>query len=293
MCGLVGMFSSSMLSRVELNALKELFMLTQLRGTDSTGMVTADLLYKREYNLEKCAGSFLDFTENCPDVLQALRANFVMGHCRYATKGSINSENAHPYAFKKILGMHNGTLTDRRFSPHYYELPKAIRGKHTDSYLFYRELNKVLEAGGKLDDVIKDMEYDSAYAMVYWNYMSTVSLFRNADRPLFIGVEKTNGTVVIASEERYINFISNSKLEFIITKVETDTLYEIDLKQIGGTETPWTTSGLTKQVKPTYTRFSTHWDDYDWDSETGRYVPIGATVASKKDLEDAGQGKLI
>lgn len=291
MCGLIGMFSKELLTRVELNALKELFMVTQLRGIDSTGLLHADLLYKREYYMEKEAGSFLALTENHPDSLQSLRGNFVMGHCRYATKGSVTSDNAHPYVFDKIVGMHNGTLSDRKYDPDSLDLPRKDRGKFTDSYLFFRELNKVIKSGGSVDDLIKDMRWTSAYAMVFWDLMSKVSLFRNSDRTLFIGVEKSNGTVVLSSEERFIRLISTSKIDFEITKVETDTLYEINLKEIGSSKTPWTTSALTKQKQPE-TFYSGVWDDFDygpyrWDKNKQDWV------YTKKELEDAGQGSLL
>ena len=283
MCGLIAMFSEKLLERHELNALKELFIVTTTRGVDSTGIVWADMIDERKYRTLKDAGNFFDLVANDPDYVKLMKANLVLGHCRWSTMGASTKENAHPYGFKEFVGMHNGTLKDLEFDGGSLQNKKFPWKKDkTDSFLFFQKLNQTLKDGGKIDDVVKDLKWSSAYAMVLWDKMSTVNFFRNYDRTLFIGVSKENGTVVLSSEERFLKFVENKKISFDIHEVETHKLYSLNLKEVGKSKTPWTTEELTRPVYPVMTSY-TNYEDYEdwwermgserwvWDKELGCY----------------------
>lgn len=251
MCGLITVISKESLSKVELEALKELFMITSLRGIDSTGIMYADTIEENKYRTMREEGAYIDLTSGYPDWIKSIKADIVMGHCRWSTMGASTKENAHPYEFKKFIGMHNGTLRDLEFDPDLFKNgPMKWKSEKTDSFLFFHKLNTILKNGGTISDVLKDVKWSSAYAMILWDYRRTVSLFRNKDRPLFIGVSKENGTTFVVSEERYLKFIENKKLSFDIHEVETHKLYEIDMRKVGSEETPWSTSDLPKPEYP-------------------------------------------
>lgn len=282
MCGLIGMFSKELLNREERNALKELFVLTTLRGVDSTGLLHADLVDKNEYGLDKSEGNFYDLVENKPDSLMALKANVVMGHCRWSTMGASTESNAHPYVFKNFIGMHNGTLHDLKYDPLSFDNKNTWKKSKTDSFLFFHALNEVISKGGVIDDLVKDFSYRSAYAMVLWNLKRTITAFRNEDRTLFIGVSKENGSVVLSSEKRFLTFIENRKISFDIHEVEPYKQYEINLNEIGTSKTPWTVIDMTKKsFSWGGSGMGRNWDDdwwtkYDddkwiWDKELGTY----------------------
>ena len=288
MCGLIGVFSKEYLPRAEKKMLKELFVVTTLRGVDSTGMVYADLIKENRYNTMKSEGNFFDMVGNYPDAMMALSADLILGHCRWSTMGASNKMNAHPYDLKDFIAMHNGTLTDRKYDPKtYLGTNEAWKADRTDSYLFFRDLRDRMRAGENIDDVVKELKWSSAYAMVIWDLKSTVNVFRNRDRTLFIGVSEKNGTVVLSSEERFLNFVNNKELDLKIHRVEEHKLYKIDLKQVGDTKTPWIMEDMTKPTYPiissnsgTYGGFyESLWgdgtyEDSDWyfDKKLGCYV---------------------
>lgn len=282
MCGLIGMFSEKLLERHELNALKELFIVTTTRGVDSTGIVWADLIDENKYRSLKDVGNFFDLVANDPDYVKLMKANLVLGHCRWSTMGASTVDNAHPYDFKEFIGMHNGTLKDPEFDGGSAKNKKFPWKKDkTDSFLFFQKLNQVLKDGGKIDDVIKDLRWSSAYAMILWDKMRTVNFFRNYDRTLFIGVSKENGTVVLSSEERFLKFVENKRISFDIHEVETHKLYSLNLKEVGKSKTPWTTEDLSRPVYPVSNTnrdygYVNWWEDMEserwvWDRDLGCY----------------------
>lgn len=248
------------MTKVELTAVKELFMITSLRGIDSTGLLYADTIKENKYRLMKDTGAYIDLTSGYPGWVESIKADLILGHCRWSTMGASTRENAHPYEFKKFVGMHNGTLRDLAYDPDLFKNSQMKwKAEKTDSFLFFHKLNQVLKDGGEIDDVVKDLKFSSAYAMILWDYIHTVSLFRNRDRTLFIGVSKENGSVFVASEERYLKFVENKKISFDIHEVETHKLYQIDMNEVGNSETPWTTTDLTKPEYPN----SNLWNGYE------------------------------
>ena len=83
MCGILTAISKEKLSRDELKALRELFVVTTLRGIDSTGILIGDTIDKNIYRLWKDVGNFYDCVGD-PSAIDSFKANLVMGHCRWA-----------------------------------------------------------------------------------------------------------------------------------------------------------------------------------------------------------------
>lgn len=148
MCALWG-GASSVLSDVEIERIKQLGVVSQLRGIDSTGMLSCyHKNNKVNFKITKevtNASNFiysLDFERQ----MKETRPFLIAGHCRAATIGSIDYSNAHPYNLGKIVGMKNGTI------------PFVPGKKHdeTDSKALFRilqeegveEMAKVADKGG-------------------------------------------------------------------------------------------------------------------------------------------------
>ena len=119
-------------------------------------------------------------------ILNSVMDNFILCHVRAATKGSVTDENAHPFEFEKLIGMHNGTLRDKKYED-----------KHkTDSELMFKDMD---ERG--IVPVIESLDPWSACASVVFNKETgEVSFFRNDQRTLFYAVHATRDVLYYASE---------------------------------------------------------------------------------------------
>lgn len=120
-CGLFG-GAGPHLDKAAVDRIFQLGIVSQLRGIDSTGILSCfredgkihfkiikDVMHSTDFlNSRKIRGHFED------------KKPFVIaGHCRAATVGAVNYDNAHPFGLGKILGMKNGTVP-------------SIRGKKPD-----------------------------------------------------------------------------------------------------------------------------------------------------------------
>src|SRR5688572_5728369 len=108
MCGLFGAISTTLMPE-ELDRVTQLGIISQLRGVDSTGTVSAirgkdgRIGFKTIKHLGN-ASNYFDSVE----VYNHFRDHkpfMVAGHCRAATIGNVTGDNAHPYNMGKIIGM--------------------------------------------------------------------------------------------------------------------------------------------------------------------------------------------
>lgn len=79
--------------------MRDLLLANEKRGKDSTGVWTKDDLIKAVGG----ASTFLKHHE-LPD------AQIMLGHCRFATTGAINVNNAHPFEYEGVALVHNGII---------------------------------------------------------------------------------------------------------------------------------------------------------------------------------------
>lgn len=196
MCGLFGSVSKS-LSMMDVDITKQLGMISQLRGTDSTGIFIAYTdkgkpkiaMHKEAVN----ATSFLlsDMTKAMTDHATTY---LIAGHTRAATIGAVNNENAHPFVSEHIVGMHNGTIPNLKGKVDGVDVPDS------------RILFDLISEKGIEEAVTKADEGVGAYALCFLdNKAKTLNFIRNEQRPLsFI---KRHDTLFWASESIFLEAV--------------------------------------------------------------------------------------
>lgn len=179
MCGILG-FSGRY--PVDETKLRWLFDLNQSRGEHSSGVFTIKSDKKHTQTLLKSIKKASDFI-NEEELKDALRgATSVIGHTRQATWGAVSKENAHPFQFGEVVGVHNGFIIQ--------ELRERYGIKETldvDSMMIFAYLEK---HGGDYTK-LKDLEgaITTAY-MVTEKYPDVVHLYRRTARELHFGYTK-------------------------------------------------------------------------------------------------------
>ena len=185
MCGIVGIAGDTNVALKD--AFKDMLLVNQVRGRDSTGIFTlrgddvhvAKTLGVPEYLFD--TKSFDSALTGCPKIMA--------GHCRSKTVGENTRNNAHPYEFDNIVGMHNGTLRN------YYSW-KSYDHKRTDSYALYASIN---DRG--LEETFADLDPSGAWALVWYDKNNrTLNFLRNAERPLWFTWTKNKRAILWASE---------------------------------------------------------------------------------------------
>lgn len=173
MCGLFGGISTSLIAN-EMDNIIELGITAQLRGRDSTGVALAYHEKKKDITVDVIKS--VDHSSNFlwrPPVIEAMykyHPFLVAGHCRAATLGEVNADNAHPFSLGRIVGMHNGTVT-------------GIRGKHKDGTDSEALLTILRDEG--LQAAVNEARH-GAYALVWIDHRDhTLNFIRNGMRPLY------------------------------------------------------------------------------------------------------------
>lgn len=191
MCGLVGIYSSNMLTKHK-DALSAMLYLDTWRGRDSTGV--AAIRQNADTAILKSTVPGYEFVEG-PRLHEHLKnTDFCwIGHNRYGTMGKNIKTNAHPFTIDDedgaclIVGAHNGTLKNKHVLTDHNTFG-------TDSEALYHEiaLNGVEEAVSKIE---------GAWALTYYDHIKEeLRILRNKERPLVYAFEEGHKTLIWASE---------------------------------------------------------------------------------------------
>lgn len=208
MCGIVGI-ASGYLNDMEKSMFGELLLLSSWRGSDSTGVVTLkrnwdqqnrkDLFSTRLRKKAIDPWTFLG-TEDFKQVMEGGSTVFALGHTRSPTQGAVTDENAHPFSFGNVIGVHNGTIHGK--FPHRDEF-------ETDSESLYKLINEV-----GIEEALREVEKNptAAYALVFYDRKAkTLNLIRNDKRPLYLVWKDQENTLFWASEIGMIDFVLNRR----------------------------------------------------------------------------------
>lgn len=197
MCGLVAMHTIEKQGFLgyDKDELKQMLILNSLRGAHSTGIAGIDMQTEgAEVNLIRGIGSpYQLFGYDASDKFFArMVSDFstIIGHGRYATKGAINADNAHPFKEGHITLAHNGVINN------YFNLKDWTKHKHieVDSHLI-----AALIAEEGAEEVLPQVE--GAYVFIWHDAIeNTFNIARNAARPLFVAEQKDRKTLTFASE---------------------------------------------------------------------------------------------
>lgn len=285
MCGLFG-GASQLLIDNEVSAVFDLGLLSQFRGSNSTGLAVISRNEKGGYTYgirkrTEPSGFYLNTRETHEWVNKQTNPVIMLGHTRAATTGALTKTNAHPFHFGDIVGVHNGQMgayNDPNEEKDGYE-------KKSDSYRFYEAMAK-----DGLKPALERAHLDStlcAYALMWINIADlTLNVVRNKERPLWFVDNTTGNTTYWASEKEMLDFMarrSNTPSVKTPFQIAEDTLYTWSLY-----ERKWTHEKLEIQRHRAYKGHNFRgsggahagkewWDSraksiYDWeDGDFGEY----------------------
>jgi len=191
MCGLLGFIGVSKKPEVSQQLITDIFVKTQIRGTDASGYYcTSDFSESEVYFYkEPLPSSVFVKNKNYID-LWNFKTNLGLFHCRAATQGvgpPASNKNNHPFVshdFQKAV-IHNGFINKNEFK----ELKKIYETEtDCDSEIILR----MMEQDGTFEEIVSDLiswTEKSAFAVAYSQSDKNfrhLCLFRNHLRPLWI-----------------------------------------------------------------------------------------------------------
>lgn len=280
MCGLAAMIGPG-ITQQDLKAINDLAYVTGLRGFHSTGVFQVQKDHKgdlQRQSLDKRALTVADFqyfhsldpkinkdqgVDN--QILNSTLVNLMMVHCRHATLGEINDANAHPFETKRYIGMHNGSLTDRKYT----SMMGPDRNK-TDSERMFKDMD---EHG--IGYVLANLDTTSAYAVfIFDKEEKKLYVARNSKRTLYFTSNKERGVAYFSSEIEMLRLALNRRsIKYgDIYYFEPGKLYCFDLVSAGFSydkDSGWRASFTAEDLPARTQQVTPSWNQADY--ETRRF----------------------
>lgn len=193
MCGIVGVAGNT--SQKELKMFRDMLVFDTVRGFDSTGIafvpnfkneVTVEKELYGPENLWSYGSSQLLDGRGVPKVSHRV----LLGHNRAATLGKVMKDNAHPFQFNGVTGVHNGTLED------WDDLERDEDGLRFD--VDSKALLKTIGDKG-VEHAWKNYIGDTS--LVWWDEKDeTLNFARNEGRPMYLAWSLKGDVLFWASE---------------------------------------------------------------------------------------------
>ena len=222
MCGIWGIVTRSKAGFFEydLGTVYNMAIAGAVRGSDSLGIMQVDNDGRWSY-IKKAGNPYeLLSLEDWKKALESSKKSgkVIVGHNRYATRGSVTDENAHPFHHGKITLVHNGTISHGL---------KYDDGIEVDSEQLCIDIDRVgIKAA--LENVY------GAWALVWHDYKeNTLNILRNRERPLYY--LQGQNSFIFGSELKMLEWIADRNKLFNQTdqvlkgQYEENVHYKIDL----------------------------------------------------------------
>lgn len=199
MCGLAGVAGD--LNHKDTDVFKELLFLSQVRGSDATGVCGFETrtgvidIFKRAVP----SSTFLDLRR--VDHMISTRSDVLMGHTRRSTAdwaSKYNHEDAHPFYWNDLVGMHNGVVPFQALS----KLPHTLKGAIDSENLIYN----ISKEG--VDKVLPNIW--GAWALTLLDAENKkLGFIRNKERSLSFAFSKDKKKMYWASEGQMLHWVLN------------------------------------------------------------------------------------
>lgn len=202
-CGIVGIIGANNWTYAD-DFMEDALVVDAVRGPHSTGMLWVNRRDEAYYFKQLGSGSeFIETSVFQEAVRPKEGAKFLCGHNRYATKGAVSEDNAHPFSHNGVTGIHNGTLTS------YAGLtkPKHMKGRVEDAFGTDSEtVIYTLSVSPDPKQVLKEL--DGAFVLVWHDQEDNcVRMVRNYRRPLWLAKLANRDTVVYGSEKKMLEWL--------------------------------------------------------------------------------------
>lgn len=257
MCGIVGVAGN--LDKTSVEVFHDMLQFDVVRGPHSTGVA---IVNKEDAVVVKgvlLPQQIIDSPEYKIEIAEPTKTCLI-GHNRFATKGAVNAENAHPHKDRHITLVHNGTLFTQA------GLPEHERFTNDSMNITFA----IAEIG------IKDTwkKIDGAATIVFWdNNNRTLNIASNGKRPIWYMYSKKHDKVFWASELWMIK-IATERHDVALDKqvwyLNPDTLLEFTYHK-GKNKVNIAISNLDKYIPTIYHKTVDVYDrSCEWDN--GEYL---------------------
>jgi predicted glutamine amidotransferase len=225
MCGIFGVITGErvMFDRTKkyTNFLADATIASAVRGIDSTGIFAI----KRDGSAEIlkrpiAPWDFLSQTKTQDLYSSVNDYNIMIGHVRSPTRGMSSYSNAHPFHHGNVMLVHNGTLANVSSMNQTWKYG-------TDS----EHIAAAMDAADNPIDVLEKI--NGAFALAWYDLRTdSTYLARNNQRELHFAESTKDGTIIIASEWKMLDWLATRHGIEVkeIWQVEANTMVQIPRK---------------------------------------------------------------